>query len=146
MTHKIKYIKALIILTGITTLSGCATTNYGTPVDNNLVTIETHRSRVADIGQVNVYKQTDGYLIRGKVRRNSYSRGRISGHVDIELVNSKGTVIHSDSTSYTHSAARFSSKDFSLKINQPIEQGSLLRITHKEPIHHDGHKNTKSGD
>ena len=135
MSTKLKTLKYFITIIAMTLLSSCATTNLGTLLDNDAVKIEKHSSRIASIGQVNVYKQKDGTLIRGKIRRNSYSRGHISGHVDIQLIDEKGKILHSDSTGYAHSGIRFSSERFSLKLKQVMVEGNLLRITHRESIH-----------
>ena len=141
MPLKFKILKSFVITVGIITLSGCATTNFGTPLDHDAIKIEKHQSRIATIGQVKVYKQKDGILIRGKIRRNSYSRGHISGHIDIQLIDAKGNALHSDSTGYTHSGIRFSSEKFSVKLKQKIEKGYLLRITHRGSSHRDNEIN-----
>ncbi len=77
-----KNIQQFIISVGIILLSGCATVDDGKKIDENIVKIERQNSRIAGIGQVTVYQQKEGYLIRGKVTRNAYIRGHISGHLD----------------------------------------------------------------
>lgn len=129
-------LKSFIITAGIIYLSGCAAINYGKVVDESIVTIERQRSRIADVGQVTIYQQKEGYLVKGKVTRNSYVRGHILGHLDFELLNPKGEVTFKATTGYRHSGIRFSSEDFSLKIDKPINKGSLLRITHVEYASH----------
>jgi len=131
------HLKLFIITVGIFTLSGCASTNYGAIIDSSEIPIERQRSRLADIGQVTIYKQKDGYLIRGKVTRNAYIRGHISGHLDIEFLNEKNKVIFKTSTGYQHSGTRFNSETFSLKVDETIEKGSRLRITHVESTRHE---------
>lgn len=136
MLLKIKKFKLVINLIGFMVLFGCATTEYGTALDSNTVKIETIRSRIADIGQVTVYQQKEGYLVLGNVTRNSYVRGHISGHVDFELLNSKGETTFKATKGYRHKGLRFRSEDFSLKIDKPINKGSVLRITHIESTRH----------
>jgi len=129
-------LKLFIITIGIFTLSGCASTDYGTVIDSSEITIERQRSRIANIGQVTIYKQKEGYLIRGKVTRNAYVRGHISGHLDIELLNAKNKVIFKTSTIYQHVGIRFNHGTFSLKLDKAIEKGSRLLITHVESTRH----------
>lgn len=136
MLIKTTKIKLVINLIGFMVLFGCTTTKYGATLDSSTVKIETIRSRIADIRQVTVYQQKEGYLVRGNVTRNSYIRGHISGHVDFELLNSKGETTFKATKGYRHKGLRFKSEDFSLKIDKPINKGSVLRIAHIESRRH----------
>lgn len=131
--NHLKYITFLMVVAG---LSGCATIDYGTKLDSSTIEIETHRSRIADIGQVTVYQQKEKYLIMGKVIRNIQGRSHIKGHVDVELLNAQGKVVYETTTRYQHSGLRFNKEKFYLTIEKPIEKGSRLRITHTESTTH----------
>lgn len=131
-----KYFILFILATGMMTLSGCASVNYGTVINKNIVTIDRQHSRTADIGQVTIYKQKKGYLVKGKVRRNIFARGHILGHIDLELINANNKVIFKDNIGYQHHGIRFNHEDFSFIINKNIEKGSRLRITHIESASH----------
>ncbi len=137
-----KNIQQFIISVGIILLSGCATVDDGKKIDENIVKIERQNSRIAGIGQVTVYQQKEGYLIRGKVTRNAYIRGHISGHLDIQLFNPKGKVVFKTSARYQHKGLRFNNESFSIVLKHTIKKGSRLRITHIEASSHN--KNTES--
>ena len=128
-----KFVSGLIVFT---LLVGCATTQKGVALDSNTVKIETQRSRIADVRQVVVYKQDEGFLITGKVIRGSKVRGHISGHVDFELINAKGKTVFKKNSGYQHSGLRFTSEKFSVKVSEAISKGSVLLITHVEATQH----------
>lgn len=133
-----KHLKLVTILMVTVGLSGCSTIDYGTKLDSSTIEIETHRSRIADIGQVTVYQQKENYLIMGNVTRNILGRSHIKGHVDVELLNTYGIVVYETSATYQHSGLRFNKEKFKLTIEKPIKKGSLLRITHDESTKHRG--------
>jgi len=143
MLGKIRTFILIGIFSGLTLLTGCATTDYGTPMSNNDIAIETQGSRIASISQVKMYKQKDGYLIRGKVIRSTHGRSHIRGHIDIELLNSKGEIVFKDTTGYRHSNIRFRSEYFSLKMSQKLDKGIRLRILHRESSHRNENVNSK---
>jgi len=129
-------LQSLIIvasLAGVLLISGCATLNYGEPYDMSNISLKTERSRFAKVDRVNIYKQQEGTLIRGEVRRNFYGRGTIPGHVDIELTDSTGKSVFKEKTYSRHTSLRSHYADFSIKIPFPVAKGSHLRI-----VHHDG--------
>lgn len=117
-------------------LSGCAGIDYGTKLDSNIIKIDTHKSRIADIRQVTVYQKNGSYLVMGNVVRNIHGRSRIVGHVDLELLNARGKVVYETSTRYQHRGLRFNKEKFYITISKPIEKGSRLRITHSNRTMH----------
>jgi hypothetical protein len=136
MLNIMKQTKNVSSLIAFTLLVGCATTQIGVALDSNTVKIETQRSRIADVRQVVVYKQDKGFLITGKVVRGSNVRGHIDGHVDFELINAKGRTVFKKNSGYQHSGLRFASEKFSVKVDEAIDKGSILRVTHIEKTIH----------
>ncbi len=104
-------------------------------LDSDVVAIERQGSRVANIGQVAVFQQEEGSLVRGKVRRSHYGRSDIPGHVDIELIDSNGKSVYKDSVSYRSISLRKREAKFYVKLDRVIEKGSLLRIKHHDSAH-----------
>ena len=125
--------KPTIVIAGIIVLSGCATVDYGSPIDSSTVNIDTQRSRFADIGRIQLYQQKEGILLRGQVRRNYYGRGTIPGHIDIELTDAAGKRVFNEKTYSHQTSLRSHYADFSIKIPFSIAKGSHLHI-----VHHDG--------
>lgn len=136
MLNIIKQTKIVSGLIAFTLLVGCATTQKGIILDSDIVKIETNRSRIADVRQVVVHKQDEGFVTTGKVVRGSNVRGHIAGHVDVELINANGKTIFKKVSGYQHAGLRFTSEKFSVKIDKEINKGSVLRITHVESTKH----------
>jgi len=97
--NKCMFLK-LIIISSTLTLSGCASMNQGTRLDDKIVKVERINSNRAKIGNVIIKQMGLNIYLRGKISRHFPARGYIPGHLDVHVMAPDGTIIADETISY----------------------------------------------
>ena len=96
------------------------------------VKIKRIASSYAHISHVAISPTDSGLHIRGTVHKRWHTRGRIRGHVNIEVIASDGTLLFEDSIHHSRRSTRQQGARFFIKIPVEVSTGSMVRIAHHD--------------
>jgi len=102
-------------------------------VSQGAVTVEHDPSRYSPHwSRVSVRRTESGTAISGEVHKRSFRRGKLSGHVDIEVVSPDGTILIKMTTPYGYSSStgQIQRADFSAVLPVQVREGSTVRLIH----------------
>jgi len=114
--------------------SSCTAANRTDLVKSGVVTIEQKRTGKAYIAWSSVYKEKDGLVITGVLRRCDHVGLPIKTHVDVTIVSPEGTVLDEARSSDVYVSRRIIGRDylsferFKIRIPSVPAQGSLVRL------------------
>lgn len=114
-------------------LSACTVMENEKALTSEMLTIERYSSDLGKIAHVSVSQTEHGHVVRGQVKPVLSYRGIVPGHVDIELKNSEAETIYKGVIDYTRRNAKSRTAYFSVKLDEPVAAGSLLRVIHHVP-------------
>ncbi len=124
-----KKLKSLIITTGIILLSGCST--YTEFVGDKKLVVEKVGSTYARITHASLYTvESNQILLRGKLKRRSFQRGAIPGHLDVQLMNLDGKIFKEGEFRYSQKGSISRVSLFSIPIQIDPALISTVRIAH----------------
>ena len=143
MAYKINFkINTLLLsIVSMTLLTSCAT--YKKIDSDKKVTIEQTGSIMARITSADLYKSENNEVkLRGELKRTTFLKAPIPGHLDIELVDLNGKIIKETQLNYIrkHSKSRFSRFSITLPVEPDLL--SIIRIKHHNASSH--RSNSKS--
>lgn len=119
---------AAILLSSLV-IAGCAT-NHINLIDQEKVDVQKVFSRNAYFFKLNVYSDDSKIILSGELHKRIPSRGRIYGHVDVEVVSPHDTVLYSTTSSYHRRSLKSFASVFTIDIPLELEDGSSIRVTH----------------
>ncbi len=123
---------AVTVLWVILTLSACTLISTD-PSPEKQFDIVAVPSDHAVPERIMVTPTESGFLITGVVHKKSHGSGHIRGHVDIELISSKGLVLAIGSTRYFHPGRRIWAFKFSIDIKVDKNEVKKIIVTHHAP-------------
>jgi hypothetical protein len=118
-------------------LEGCASTPLN--VSDAGIKIERIPSEHFDITEVFLYEKHSGFSIEGIVRPDHYISPKPKGHIEIDIVDSEGNVLHKETATMRRfgKASRHPNRyRFSKDILFMPTKGSIIRLTHHEEQQH----------
>lgn len=110
-------------------VAGCSTLPPNLASDSKMQ-IERVDSNNAIIGQVRVGDSTDGVRVSGSLRKKFRARGRIPGHLHIELIAADGAVLDTSVTRYHRRFAKSGRAYFSHTVAVPSDTVRAIRLVH----------------
>ena len=102
-------------------------------VRQGAVTMEYNPSRYsAHWSRVSVRRTESGTAISGEFHKRSFHRGKLTGHVDIEIVSPDGAFLAQTTAPYGYSNAtgKIQRAGFSAVLSVQVPQGSTVRLSH----------------
>jgi len=124
----------------------CTAANRTDLVKSGVLTIEQKRTGKAYIAWSSAYKEKDGLVITGVLRRRDHVGLPIKTHVDVTIVSPDGTVLDEARSSGIYVSRRItgrgylSFKRFKIRIPSVPVQGSLVRLVSHSGKHDDATK------
>ena len=112
--------------------SGCALIFGNTNSEDKIEIIKVASDRV-HLSRVTVTPNESGLLISGEVHNKNDARGYIRGHVDVELISNRGTVLAIGSTRYFRGGPKSRASRFSIEIPVKVSQVKKVLVTHHGP-------------
>jgi len=112
-------------------LLGCATSPG--QIDDANIKKEIVPSKHLTISNVSIDAINDGFSIDGYMRHKYVSDSLIRGHIDIEVADTAGTVVHKTKTSISHfGSTRPFHKSYRFSVDVPYipPNGSTVRVIH----------------
>jgi hypothetical protein len=112
----------------------CTAANRTDLVKCGVLTIEQKRTGKAYIVWSSAYKEKDGLVITGVLRRRDHVGLPIKTHVDVTIVSPEGTVLDEARSSDVYVSRRIIGRDylsferFKIRIPSVPAQGSLVRL------------------
>jgi len=128
---------SLIVMAGF--ISGCAGNRIDL-VDSKVLTIEKHSSGKVYIPWCDAYKDNDGFIINGVLRRNDSVGLAIKTHVHVIVLSPERTVLDEAKSSDIYVPRRAvgkykSPKRFKVYFDEIHPRGSLVRVTTCSNLH-----------
>lgn len=124
-----------LILAGIVamvSLAGCSAPTK--TVNEQGVTIERVNSTQAEITRVNLYTINSKHnVLRGEFKRRTNLRGKIPGHLHVELADLNGKVFKKAKLDYRQKNSKSQIALFSVSLPVDLAQISKVRIIHHTP-------------
>ena len=113
-------------------ISGCATDRVDL-VDAGVLSLEQHTTGKVYIAWSDAYKDGDGFVVTGVLRRRDTVGLPIKAHVDIAILSPDGTIIDESRSSDVYVPRRIigrgqSLKRFRVRFSNIPPQGSLVRL------------------
>ena len=113
-------------------ISGCATDRVDL-VDAGVLSLEQHATGKVYIAWSDAYKNGDGFVVTGVLRRRDTVGLPIKAHVDIAILSPDGTIIDESRSSDVYVPRRIigrgqSLKRFRVRFSNIPPQGSLVRL------------------
>ena len=102
-------------------------------VSRGAVTVDHNPSRYsAHWSHVSVRRTESGTAISGEIHKRSLRRGKLGGHVDIEVVSPDGTIFTKMTTPYGYgsSTGHVQHAGFSAVLPVQVPEGSTVRLIH----------------
>lgn len=127
-------VTVITLLLLVVSLSSCTAANRTDLVKSGVVTIEQQRTGKAYIAWSSAYKEKDGLVITGVLRRRDHVGGPIKTHVDVTIVSPDGTVLDEARSSGICVSRRITGRGylsferFKIRIPSVPAQGSLVRL------------------
>jgi hypothetical protein len=134
-----------LLLLVVVSLS-CAAANRTDLVKCGVVTIEQKRTGKAYIAWSSAYKEKDGLVITGVLRRRDHVGRPINTHVDVTIVSPDGIVLDEARSSGICVSRRITGRGylsferFKIRIPSVPAQGSLVRLVSHSGKHDDATK------
>ena len=125
---------AIAILLSSIIVTGCAT-NQINLANTDQIDVVKISSRSAKFTKLAVYSNDSGISVSGELRKRIPSRGRIYGHVDVDVLSPNGTVLFTTTTNYHRKSRKSHLSKFTIDIPLVLERGSTVRaIHHRAPF------------
>ncbi|MBL1140431.1 MAG: hypothetical protein HND53_00180 [Proteobacteria bacterium] len=100
-------------------LSGCVSIND--KEDENKISIEQISSRQVIVETANINESEEGLIISGRLKqRYATNSSRLSGHVDITILNADNEIIYKTKTGYSVSSKLRTNRNFKFKYSANI--------------------------
>ena len=120
-------------------VSGCAG-NRVDLVGRNVLTIEKHSSGKVYIPWCDAYKDNDGFIVHGVLRRSDSVGVAVKTHVHVTVLSPEGTVLDEAESSDIYVPRRAIGKykslnRFKIHFDEIPPQGSLVRVTARSNLH-----------
>ena len=126
-----KFVFKIAVFSTLLYLQGCASQPW--QVTDSDIKTELVYSKHYKISQVLIFEKTTGFLIKGDMRNNRRISPIPLGHIDIDIVDSKGRVLHK-STTLLHRFGKANRSRKRYKFNTEIPnippEGGVVRVTH----------------
>jgi len=125
---------SIITLLFFAVISGCTTANRVDLIESGLLNIECERTGKAYIAWGDVYKDGNGFVVTGVLRRRDHVGSPIKTHVDVTILSPVRTVIDKACSSDVYVSRRItgrshlSFKRFKMRFPNIPAQGSLVRV------------------
>jgi len=120
---------AVAILLSSIIVTGCATNRINL-ANTDQIDVVKISSRSANITKLAVYSNDSGISVSGELRKRIPSRGRIYGHVDVDILSPDGTVLFTTTSNYRRQNRKSHSSNFTIGIPLVLEHGSAVHVTH----------------
>ncbi len=117
------------LMLAISFIAGCSSLPPNLTTDSRLQ-IDRVNSNNATIGQVSVSADTDGVRVSGSLRKKFASRGRIPGHLHIELIAADGSVLNASVTDYHRHFAKSGRAYFTQTVVISPDAVRAIRLVH----------------
>jgi len=118
-------------------LQGCATQAW--KVTNADIKTEFVYSDYLKISKVMIYEKSDGFLIAAYMRKKNLPTLMVKGHIDIDIVDSKGRVLHKTTTRFHRVGKANRPRElykFSIEVPIMPPEGGVVRVTHHKAALH----------
>ena len=89
-----------------------------------------------------VYPTDTATAVSGTLHKRIPSRGRIYGHVDVDVVSPDDTVLFTTTSGYHRRSRKSFTSIFTVEIPFKVEDGSTIRVTHHRASRTASEKNT----
>ena len=117
------------LMLAVSFIAGCSSLPPNLTTDSRLQ-IERVNSNNATIGQVSVSADTDSVRVSGSLRKRFVTRGRIPGHLHIELISADGSILNASVTDYHRRFTKSGRAYFSQTIAISPNTVRAIRLVH----------------
>ena len=141
----LKAVTATLLFLVLVVISGC-TANRTDLVKNGVLNIEQQATGKVYIAWSDAYKEEDGFVITGVLRRRDHVGSPIKTHVDVTIVSPDGTVLDEGRSSGIYVSRRITGRGyqsferFKIRIPNVPAKGSLIRLVSHSGKHDDATK------
>jgi hypothetical protein len=124
-------------------ISGCATSKRVDLVRSGVLDMELARTGKAYIAWGGAYKEGDGFVVTGVLRRRDRVGGPIKTHVDVTILSPDGTVIDEARSSDVYVSRRITGRGFrsfgrfKVRFESIPAEASLVRVVSHSGRHDD---------
>ena len=125
-------LRGISLMLMVWAVAGCSTLPPNLASDSRLQ-IDRVDSNNAIIGQVRVGDSTDGVRVSGSLRKTFLRRGRIPGHLHIELIAADGAVLATRVTRYQRRSAKSGRAYFAQTLAVKPNDVRAVRLVHHSP-------------
>ena len=123
--------KILVLGAILTFMLGCVSIQPAMAQTED-VKIKRVASSYAHISHIAINSTDSGLHIRGTVHKRWHTRGRVRGHVNIEVIASDGTLLFEDSVRHSRRSTKQQGARFFIKIPVEVSTGSMVRVAHHD--------------
>lgn len=118
-------------------LTGCASSPWS--VSDSNVETQLVSSKNLKISRVVVFEKTDGISLRGEMYKSQLRSIKPKGHIDIDVIDSAGSVLHKR-TAQIHRYKKTNGSRKHYKFYSDVSylppEGSIIRVAHHEAESH----------
>jgi hypothetical protein len=136
--NTIKTTQIIIIFT-IAVITGCSSNTRPTdtrPASLDHIKLERIDSSSAGIIHAYLKFSDDQLVLRGEIKRKLHQRGTVPGHLNVEVIDTAGTVIDDTAVCYKLKCTNTGTSSFIYKTSRDPQEISVIRITHHNDHSH----------